>query len=88
MNDFVSNARLVFAGRGRWVFVCLAAVGLAAIAYAHRVHVVAWLPYLMLLACPLMHLFMFHGHGGGHEREGERDVPKLPAPDRRESRDA
>jgi hypothetical protein len=28
------------------------------------------LPYLILLACPLMHLFMHRGHGGhqhGHE---------------------
>jgi hypothetical protein len=22
------------------------------------------LPFLLLLACPLMHLFMHHGHGG------------------------
>jgi hypothetical protein len=27
------------------------------------------LPFLLFLACPLMHLFMHHGHGGhgGHE---------------------
>jgi hypothetical protein len=25
------------------------------------------LPYLFLLACPLMHLFMHHGHGN-HDR--------------------
>jgi hypothetical protein len=24
------------------------------------------LPYLLLLACPLMHLFLHHGHGGHH----------------------
>jgi hypothetical protein len=28
---------------------------------------VEWLPYLILLACPLMHLFMHHGHGHGHK---------------------
>ena len=34
----------------------------------HTGHVVAALPYLLLLACPLMHLFMHGGHGGhaGH----------------------
>ncbi|MHB8666027.1 MAG: DUF2933 domain-containing protein [Burkholderiales bacterium] len=36
----------------------------------HRAHLVGWLafwPYLLLLACPLMHLFMHGGHGhGGH----------------------
>jgi Protein of unknown function (DUF2933) len=29
----------------------------------HRAHVIAFLPYLLLLACPLMHLFMHGGHG-------------------------
>lgn len=35
----------------------------------HRAHVVAWLPWLFLLACPLMHLFMHRGHGGGHKHD-------------------
>ncbi|MGD9859411.1 MULTISPECIES: DUF2933 domain-containing protein [Marinobacterium] len=26
-------------------------------------HLVAWLPCLILLLCPLRHLFMHHGHG-------------------------
>jgi len=29
----------------------------------HRQHVLDFLPFLILLACPLMHLFMHHGHG-------------------------
>ena len=29
----------------------------------HRAHVFAFLPYLFLAACPLMHLFMHGGHG-------------------------
>ncbi|MDP2371699.1 DUF2933 domain-containing protein [Rhodoferax sp.] len=34
----------------------------------HLAHVVGVLPFLLLLACPLMHVFMHHGHGehGGH----------------------
>jgi uncharacterized membrane protein len=41
----------------------------------HTAHVFGMLPYLLLLACPLMHLFMHHGHGGhgGHGQEGGRD---------------
>ncbi len=35
----------------------------------HQAHVVAALPYLIFLLCPLMHLFMHKGHGG-HEGEG------------------
>ena len=30
----------------------------------HTAHVFGALPYLLLLACPLMHLFMHQGHGG------------------------
>jgi uncharacterized membrane protein len=32
----------------------------------HTAHVFGVLPYLLLLSCPLMHLFMHHGHGGHH----------------------
>lgn len=40
----------------------------------HRAHVLGALPLLLLLACPLMHVFMHHGHGGhggghGHTQE-------------------
>jgi hypothetical protein len=30
----------------------------------HTAHVFGVLPFLLILACPLMHLFMHHGHGG------------------------
>ena len=37
----------------------------------HRAHVLPYLPFLLLLACPLMHFFMHRGHGnGGHEHGG------------------
>ena len=40
----------------------------------HRAHLLGVLPYLLLLACPLMHLFMHHGHhrhhGGGVGDDG------------------
>jgi len=40
----------------------------------HREHLLAFLPYAILLACPLMHLFMQHGHGhhGVQTQEKER----------------
>lgn len=39
----------------------------------HYAHVVDALPFLLLLACPLMHLFMHHGHGGhGNHSTAER----------------
>ena len=30
----------------------------------HRAHLFGVLPFLFLLACPLLHLFMHGGHGG------------------------
>jgi hypothetical protein len=37
----------------------------------HTAHVFGALPWLLLLACPLMHLFMHGGHGhGGHGHGG------------------
>ena len=32
----------------------------------HRAHVLGILPYLLLAACPIVHLFMHGGHGGHH----------------------
>lgn len=33
----------------------------------HWGHLAGWWPYLLLLACPLMHVFMHGGHGqAGH----------------------
>lgn len=29
----------------------------------HRAHIVPFLPFLLLAACPLMHVFMHGGHG-------------------------
>jgi hypothetical protein len=46
--------------RSVWVTtVCVAAVALLALVLDHRAHVLRALPYLLLLACPLMHLW--HG---------------------------
>ena len=39
----------------------------------HKAHLSGWLPYwpyLLLLACPLMHFFMHGGHGGHGSSEG------------------
>lgn len=38
----------------------------------HRVHLFGILPYLLLLACPLMHLFMHRGHGQHRNDVGGR----------------
>ena len=43
----------------------------------HRAHLLGVLPWLLLAACPLMHLFMHGGHGGhgDHRGRGNDDAP-------------
>jgi hypothetical protein len=40
----------------------------------HLAHALGVLPYLLILACPLMHIFMHGGHGG-HGAHGHRRRP-------------
>ncbi len=51
---------------GWWVF---AAIALFYLLSEHRAHLFGFLPYLLLLACPLMHFFM-HGRHGEHRHGG------------------
>ena len=53
----------------------------------HRAHFLGALPLLLLLSCPLMHVFMHHGHGdhgGGHAHhhggEGSNQPATTPTP--------
>lgn len=51
------------ASRGKWVLIGFLAVAAFFLWTEHRAHVLGALPYLIFLACPLMHLFHHHGHG-------------------------
>jgi hypothetical protein len=52
-------------------------IGGALLFTEHRAHVLGALIWLPLLACPLMHVFMHHGHGGrgGHGGSPEQNQP-------------
>lgn len=55
---------------GLVVFTLLAIVALY-LAIEHTAHVFGFLPYALLLLCPLLHLFMHGGHGG-HSGQGDK----------------
>ncbi len=57
--------------RSRYAVGLLVLGGIAAyfLLTGHRAHVIGALPFLLLLACPLMHVFMHHGHGKGSGNE-------------------
>ena len=58
-----------------WLFWGFAAIGAFFLLTEHYAHVVPYLPWLLLAACPLMHLFG-HGHGHGGHRHGDgKDKP-------------
>lgn len=67
-------------GMGRkanWVLVGFVVIAGYFLILEHRAHLaegLKFLPYLLLLACPLMHLFMHGGHGNhkGHDRPKAR----------------
>lgn len=51
----------------------------------HFAHIIPYLPWLLLLACPLMHVFMHGGHDGHSSNQGsDRDEPsdRPASPDR------
>ncbi|MBI5128897.1 MAG: DUF2933 domain-containing protein [Rhodopseudomonas palustris] len=61
--------------RQKTPFLITLAVGGVAIVWLwpkHQGHLAVVLPYLFLLACPLMHLFHHHGH---HGRAGPSAAP-------------
>jgi len=62
--------------RHLWIFWVFLAIALAFLTLEHRAHFFGALPFLLLLACPLMHLFMHHGHGGhGNHGAGHPGEP-------------
>jgi hypothetical protein len=59
-----------------WVMLALLMVAGFLLVMEHQAHLegaLTYLPYVLLLACPLMHLFMHHGHGGHGEHSQAKD---------------
>jgi hypothetical protein len=67
--------------RSRWVFALFGVIALFFLVSEHRAHLLGALPYLLLLACPVLHLFHHHGH---HHENGDRpaDAPDPGTPPR------
>ena len=52
-----------------WIYIAFLAVAAFFLLSEHLAHLLGALPFLLLLACLLMHLFMHHGHEAhdGHD---------------------
>lgn len=69
-------------GRGRFVLIGFLAIGGYFLWAEHSAHIalaVPYLPYLLLLACPLLHIFMHSGHGHAGHRHTRRRQPSSDA---------
>ncbi|MBI5920685.1 MAG: DUF2933 domain-containing protein [Betaproteobacteria bacterium] len=68
--------------RARISWAIFAAVAAFYLWTEHRAHLLGVLPYLLLLACPLMHVFMHHSHHHGHSagKPGEKPTDKGESP--------
>ena len=59
-------------GKGLTVIALIALAGYFLL-IKHGQHLAAWLPLLVVLLCPLMHLFMHRGHGHDGGRNEHKD---------------
>lgn len=68
---------------GRIVFATMIAIAAFFLISEHRAHALGFLPYLLFLACPLLHMFHHGGHGE-HARkpplEGQNTEQEEPKP--------
>jgi hypothetical protein len=67
--------------KAKWVFIGFAVIAAYFLILEHKAHLSGYLqywPFLLLLACPLLHMFMHGGHGGhgGHRDDGDAPSDK------------
>ena len=60
---------------GRWTFWGFVAVAAFFLIAEHRAHVFEYLPFVLLAACPLLHLMHGHDSHGSHQG-GDREEKK------------
>ena len=70
------NSDGLFRSRSGIVLIGFAIVAAFYLWTEHSAHLLGILPFLLFLACPLMHLFMHGGHGGhggygAHHNDGQ-----------------
>ena len=74
-NHKKENGINLFSRKAWAVVAVIGIIGLIFLLRDHTSHVFLVLPFLILLACPLMHVFM-HGSHGGHGDDSSPDRQK------------
>ncbi len=80
-HDHDANDNRLHNRRSKWVFIGFLAIGGFFLITEHRAHLLpflGYLPFLLLRACPLVHVFHHGGHGrhGGGQQDATGDQRK------------
>lgn len=67
--------RSYWTSRAFLIFLAFGSMAAVLLWNEHRAHLLGMLPYLFLLACPLLHIFGGHGSHGAHGS----DIRKSPS---------
>lgn len=78
LNQTNSAGPKTFWSRTNIVFACFFVIAGFYLITEHQAHVFGYLPIVLLLACPLLHVFMHGGHSHG---ETPGDQSKSPGQD-------
>ncbi|HCU47746.1 TPA: hypothetical protein DIC39_01650 [Patescibacteria group bacterium] len=71
MHDHTSATRTL--QRSHWIVICILAIAVILLIASYWINIFGILPYLFILACPLVHLFMHKGHGqASHDQRDEK----------------
>lgn len=70
-HDQASRARKGWRSRSTWALLGFLAIAGFFLFTEHRAHALLALAVILLLACPLLHLFGHSGHDEGHGGHGE-----------------
>ena len=71
-----SSWRSFLASPAGLVLIGFLAIGGAYLWMEHRAHLLGALVFLPLLLCPLMHLFMHHGHGDHSDHDSSKGTSR------------
>lgn len=62
-----------WSSRSGLVLLAFLAMGGVLLFTEHRAHLLSYLPFLFILACPLLHMFAHGGHGAHRHSRNEAD---------------
>ena len=71
--EHYTHRRSTWSSKANWALIGFVLVAAYFLITEHRgAHAIEFLPFALVLACPLLHLFMHRGHGHGTNRDQQQ----------------